>query len=251
LLSQMELYGSVTGPSFEDPDRTLRYAQAAQEVLDPRVAADPNDFNARIGLAGVYGRRATALYRLQKSGAVEEARRTVQLWKELRASERLTAQDAFQLAWELRALPPVLASRDKQEGLAVAREIVDEHRRIFAGLPAADGNNLYVALALATMGSAALSAGDRAGSQHAFDEAIAKARPLMSVPSAAVVVAFENADFAHLARIDRLDRGACVEAREWWNREVEIWRTLAPKSEYAAMRLHRAQNDPPSCQTRL
>ena len=78
----MELYGSVTQASLEDPANTLRYARAAEVVLRKRAAADADDFNARIGLMGVAGRSAWALFQAKQDGAVEKARNAEAQWKE-------------------------------------------------------------------------------------------------------------------------------------------------------------------------
>jgi serine/threonine protein kinase/tetratricopeptide (TPR) repeat protein len=247
LLSLMELYGGVTSASLEDPQRTLRYARAAEVVLRNRTEVDVDDFNARVGLVGVSERRASALFQKKQDGAMEEARKAVSLWRELRATGRLTATDAFSIALEMNSLVPVVGSRDRREAAALAREALGELRRVLGTIPPEDDNNLYVALGLSVVGNAQRAAGNRTESQRSFEEALAVGKPVMHIPALSILAAYTTAQIAHLARIDRFDRGNCAEARDWWQKEVEVWRTLAAKNEYAAMRLDRAQSDVPPC----
>ncbi|HLK64938.1 MAG TPA: serine/threonine-protein kinase [Bryobacteraceae bacterium] len=246
LLSQMELYGSPISASLEKPEESLRYARAAEELLNRRAARDPNDFSARSELVGVYGHAADALYQLKRTGAVEEVRRSLKLWKELREGRHLTPTDAMAISLDLESLVPVLGSQDKREAVALARDLVAEQRQM-GGTPDSQ-HTWYVSLALSVLGAAELAAGDREASQRAFDEAAPMASPVLPIPASSMADAYLAAQLVHLLRADRVNRGACAEAREWWQKEVEVWRTLAAKNEYAAMRLHRAESDPRACQ---
>ena len=157
------------------------------------------------------------------------------------------ANDAFSVALGLESLVPLIGARDKAEAVGVAREIEAEQRRVFASLPPEDDNHMYEALALCVQGNAELAAGDRAESGRTFDQAVAIANRAIRVPAPLIVSAYTIAKVTQGIRADRLARGNCSEARDWWRKEVELWRGLAPKSEYAALRMAQAEKDAPAC----
>jgi tRNA A-37 threonylcarbamoyl transferase component Bud32/tetratricopeptide (TPR) repeat protein len=234
------LYGADWVPNLQEYEKGIPLARSAAELAERLLAADPNNLDMASLHSGFLLMLAYDLWKTNPQQGAEEARKGVGEWRKLIAGGKMAQRDREMAINGVRlAIPIAGSSLHSREGLALAREVVAEGRRIVVGVPPQDDQNWFLSEVLVADANEALAMGETAEAKRMLDEAIAVTKPFIGEADKVEETAMPAANLYASLEHFHAAAGDCAAARTWRNRAVEMWRKLAANHEYSRLRSDR------------
>lgn len=231
LLAQFRstMYYDDTGPSLNDPKRSLEYSRAYLATGRAMVARDPNDATARLTFAIALFRLSFPLKHIDPPSAVASARESVALFDTLVSEGKGTFLVTSRRARALRRLAEALPfAGQSREARVVAAQAIAEQRKVVAKNPANSQEEAMLAMAL-------LAAVD-AGEENALPEADRIASGIFERNSKELTSVILLSRVREALARNWKKAGEEQKSRHWINEARRLWIEFPDQNEYVRLR---------------